>query len=70
MGCYKCDRVGHVSRDCPHGTIHLCFHYNQVGHKKVDYLELLGGVVRELTPTTLRITDVRESRVGAPMVKI
>ena len=36
MGYYKCGRVAHVSRDCPQETSPLCFHYNQVGNKKVD----------------------------------
>ena len=70
LGCYKCGRFGHVNKDCPQGTSSLCFHYNQLGYKKADCLELTRGAVRAPTPSTLRITNGREGRVDVPMVRI
>ena len=69
-GCYKCGRIGQVSRDYPRGTSLLCFHCNQVGHKKADCPMLRGGVVCVPIPVTLRITNGREGRVDVPVVRI
>lgn len=57
MGCYKCRRVGHVSRDCPQESGPLCFHCDQVANKKADCLMLRGRTLSAPTPATLRITD-------------
>ena len=47
----------------------LCFHYNQVGHKEVVFLEMIRGVVRAPAPATLRIADGREGRVEDLVVR-
>ena len=65
LGCYKCGKIGHVSRDFPQGAIPLCFHCVQVGYKKADYLMIRGGVMSALAATILRITDGWEVRAGA-----
>ena len=57
--------MGHFSRDCPLGSVPMCFHYNQVGHKKADCPMLRGGAVSAPTLITLRITDSPKGRVGA-----
>ena len=47
----------------------MCFHYNQLGHKKVDFLRLMSGVVRAPALVTLRITDGRKGREYALVVR-
>ena len=66
LGYYKYGRVGHVSRDCPQGASPLCFHCDEVGHKKANCLMLRGGAVIAPASTTLRIIDGREGKAGAP----
>ena len=58
-----------MSRDYPRGAL-ICFHCNQTGHKKVDCTRLLGGAVTTPALDNLRITDGRQGKVYAPMVKI
>ena len=43
----------------------MCFHYNQMSHKKVDCPMFRGGVVIAPAPVTLRITDGRGGRAGS-----
>lgn len=43
----------------------MCFHCNQVDHKKADHPRLRGGAVSVPAPVTLRNTDGREGRDGA-----
>ena len=62
--------VGHFSMDCPQGASLLCFHYNQVGHKKVDRPTMRGGAVSAPALVTVRITSGNEGRVGAPSERI
>lgn len=58
-----------ISRDCKKGTL-ICFHYNQVGHKKVDCLNLCSGAVTTPTPSPLRITESREDKTESPILRI
>ena len=61
--------INHVIRDYPQGTSSLCFHCNQVGHKKVNCPKLMRRSVRAPAPATLRIIDGREGRVEVPMLR-
>lgn len=45
----------------------MCFHYDKVDHKRSDYPRLMSGAVRELTPTTLKITYGPEGRTKGAM---
>lgn len=45
LGYYRCGMTSHVSRDYPQGSALICFHCNQTGHKKSNFLRLLVGVV-------------------------
>lgn len=47
----------------------ICFHCNEMGHKKEDYPRLLGGVVMEPAPATLMITDGHQGKAQARMVR-
>ena len=67
-GCFSCGHMGHFSRDCPYGPDPMCFHYNQVDHKKADCL-MFRGKVSAPAPVTLRITDVCDGRKGAPTAR-
>lgn len=66
---FNYSQTEHYNRDFIWGAL-ICFHYNQTGHKKADCQQLSGGVARAPTPTTLRITDGREGKTEALMVKI
>lgn len=65
MGCYKCDRVGRVSRDGPQGVSPLCFLRNQMGNKKANCLMLREGAVSAPASDNLRITDGCEGSAGS-----
>ena len=41
-GYYSCGHQLHVSRDCPKNSL-ICFHCNQTGQKRTDFLSLHGG---------------------------
>ena len=62
-------RLCHFSRDCPRGSVPMCFHYNQVGHRKVNYLRLIGGKVNAPAPVTLRIIDDCEGMAEASTMR-
>ena len=62
-GCFICVDTGHFSRDCPQESVSICFHCNQVAHKKADYLELISGALREPAPATLRNIDGHKDMV-------
>ena len=47
----------------------MCFHYNQVGHKKADCPRLMGGAMSAPALVTLRITDGRKGRAEALAVR-
>lgn len=68
-GCFSCGHTIHFSRDFPRGLVLICFHRNQVAHKKADCPGLSGGAVQALAPTTLRITVDRDGILEAPMVR-
>ena len=75
-GCYKCGKTGHISRDCtaPAAVIQtselLCFHCNQRGHKKANCPQLtVSAPVKAPAPATLRITDGRQGKAEAPVVR-
>ena len=75
-GCYKCGKFGHISRDCtaPATVIQtselLCFHCNQRGHKKANCPMLTASApVKAPAPATLRITDGRQGKAEAPVVR-
>ncbi|XP_023731847.1 uncharacterized protein LOC111879616 [Lactuca sativa] len=77
-GYFKCGRTGHVSRDCTATSTTIttalydmiCFQCNQRSHKRSRCLSLAAvGKVTALTPATLRITDGRQCRAEAPVMK-
>lgn len=68
-GCFSCSQDGHFSWDFPQDSISMFFHYNQVGHNKVDCPRLIGGVVTVRALATLRITDGHEGRAESPLVR-
>lgn len=47
----------------------MCFHYNQVRHKKVECLRLMNGDIRGPSLVVLRIIEGCESRVDALVVR-
>ncbi|XP_023747608.1 uncharacterized protein LOC111895775 [Lactuca sativa] len=57
-----------MSRDCPNRAL-ICFHCNQIGHKKADLSRLSGGPMVAPAPTTLRITNGHQGKAEAPVVK-
>ena len=71
------ERRGILSRDCTalasviQMSELLCFHYNQRGHKKANCPQLTAASVpvKALAPATLRITDGRQGKAEAPVVR-
>ena len=61
--------MGNFLRDFPCGSVPMCFHCNQVGHKKADGTMLRVGAVSAPAPVTLRISDGRGGRERAPTVR-
>ena len=75
-GCYKCGKTGHFRKDfiAPTTTIQksdlIFFHCNHRGHKKAHCPSLaFGEPVKEPAPVTLHITDGRQGKADAPMVR-
>ena len=56
----------HFTTDYPRGSVLMCFHCKQVGHKKADCPRLMGGVVITHAPVTLSISNGREGRIKTP----
>lgn len=48
--------ASHFIRDCPQGSIMMCFHYIQVGHKKANYMRMMSGAVQVPSLVTLRLS--------------
>ena len=74
--CFKCGLTGHISRDCIVTTTTtsiydlIYFHCNQKGHKKAHCPSLaVAGLVSASAPATLWITDGRQGKADAPVVK-
>ena len=57
-----------MCRDCPKRAL-ICFHCNQISHKKVDCPRLSGVEVVGPTPAPLRITSGLHGKAEAPLVK-
>lgn len=74
FGCFRCCKTGHYTVDCTTRTTidvsdPICFHCNQKGHKSANCPSLAGGAVATPAPAILRITNSRQSKVDAPVVR-
>lgn len=75
FGSFKCGKTSHHSKDytatttTTQGSSVICFHCNKMGHKKVDYTSLIVGAVSTPATLTFRITDDRQGKAEAPVVR-
>ena len=60
-GCQKYGKEGHYARDrrqsAPVPSMRICYHCDQVGHVKVNFLLLVDKSAQAPAPATLRIID-------------
>ncbi|XP_023757544.1 uncharacterized protein LOC111906035 [Lactuca sativa] len=75
-GCFKCGWTGHINRDCTTTTTTtpvfdlICFHCDQMGHKKTHCLSLAAaGPVSARAPATLWITHGLQGQADMPVAK-
>ena len=54
--------------DCPKG-FSVCFHYNQTGHRKAEFPQLIQGSAQAPAPAALHVTDGQSGKVKVPRAR-